>query len=61
VHDAAEDVATSDGAVVDCHYGMWDRRAERKATMWSRLLVMAERVGEHRFEVSSGDDEEMIG
>jgi len=60
VDDAAEDVATSDGLAADRCHRTRDRLGELKAAVWSRLVVVADVLGEHLVEVSSGDDEEMV-
>ena len=58
--DAAEDVVTDDGAADDRSSWVGDRLGELKAAVWSRLVVVADVLGEHLVEVSSGDDEEMV-
>src|SRR5664279_2713057 len=60
VDDAAEDVATSDGLAADRCDRTRDRLGELKAAVWPRLVVVADVLGEHLVEVSSGDDEEMV-
>ena len=53
VDDAVEDIATSDGLAADRCHRTGDRLGELKAAVWSRLVVVADVLGEHRFEVSS--------
>src|ERR1035437_9509685 len=60
VDDAAEDVAMSDGLGADHCHRTRDRLGELKAAVWPCLVVVADVLGEHLVEVSSGDDEEMV-
>jgi hypothetical protein len=52
VDDAAEDIATSDAAA-DRRYRTLDRLGELQAAMRSLVVVVADVLVEHRFEVSS--------
>ena len=53
VDDAAEDVTAGDrAAVVEC-YRVGDWLGELQATVWSGLVVVADVLGEQRFEMSS--------
>ena len=53
VNDAAEDVTASDRAAVGSGDGVGDWLGELQATVWSRLVVVADVLVEHRLEMSS--------
>jgi hypothetical protein len=51
--DDAEDVTTSERAAVGSVDGVGDWLGEMQATVWSRLVVVADGLIEHRLEMSS--------
>lgn len=51
--DAAEDVTASDRAAVGSANRVGDWLGELQATVWSRLVVVADVLVEHRLEMSS--------
>ena len=53
VDDTAQDVTTSDRAAVRSADRVGDWLGEVQATVWSRLVVMADVLVEHRLEMSS--------
>jgi hypothetical protein len=57
--DATEDIATNNGTG-PLRFASRVRRDERKSAMWPSFVVMPEVLAHHAFEMSSGDDEQVI-
>ena len=59
VDDATEDIATNNGTG-PLRFASRVRRDELKSAMWPSFVVMPNVLAHHAFEMSSGDDEQVI-